>query len=1709
MAEFKLGRIRFVWKSNWNSSVTYYKDDIVRNGGNTYVCIQGHTSGTDFAVDSLSYWNKISDGQEWKGNWQTSTYYKENDIVKYGGYLYIANTAHTSSATQELGLEQNQTDWDLYAEGFDYKAAWTTGTRYKINDIVKYGSTIYICTEEHTSSEDTTDGLEVDQAKWDIFSKGLEWRSDWLTNTRYLVNDIVKYGGQVYVCNTGHTSAEDEVDGLELDQAKWDYFHKGIEYKNDWTQSTRYKINDLVKYGGGIWICTTQHTSQTYLTDDESKWAQFVEGLEFEDTWSSSERYQSGDIVTYGGYLYVAVTNNTNKKPTENASDWDLFTTGFRFVGDYADDSTNEEYIVGDVVRLGGYTYLCKEDHFGIRPGLPANENNWEQFWERLNSGIYWKDIWIDGTFYDLGDTISYTVNEGTSDEVTNSYICVKSHASDETVEQNRPDQDTAGEFWNLISGGPENNVMTTQGDLVYYSGSGPARLPIGEPGQVLKVNSAETDPEWAYLVSIDNVYYVENDNGLNEPAPAYGSTLDQPWKTIEYATQQIEKGPLRPNARYLLENNKAFIQNETVEWVNDQIASGSGIWSGFTNDDEYLTVVEFGKILDNIIYDLTHNGNEKIRLNTLSYFDSGSLKTDLANEDEQFVAALEYMETVIDLVLSNLEIGVDSGTKYSSFTQTINTEYNEEFDAQTVIESLLNILTDAVTEATDENIPKEYIPNNTIFVKTGKFEEILPIIIPRNTAVVGDELRSTRIEPAVSSIDTSDASYTIDALGRIRDIVEEVVAGNDNIGKTSGNTEDPVDTGLVVGDSSSAADASGLFQQIADYIDFEINGTTGDSTVPLITGSNESNTATAYTYAVEAIEKNKSFLIEEAVAYVKDTYPSVTFDEDRYRSNFRRYIESVQHDLIYTGNYKSLMAARYYANAVQGSLTEDMFYVRNGTGLRNCTVAGLTGTLSTVNAFGTRRPTAGAFVSLDPGWGPDHIDAWITNKSPYVQNVSTFGTGCIGCKIDGNLHAGGNDSIVANDFTQLVSNGIGVWCTNLGRTELVSVFSYYAHIGYLAENGGKIRATNGNSSYGTFGTVAEGVDVTEAPITASVSNREFDAIVQRVFTDGNEILAFEYLNAGQNYDNSTTAVKTASIVSNFTDASRTDGYYKNVTGTASASGTGATFDISVVNGAVTIEDIVAGGTGYIENEDITISASSIGGAGTGFTINVDSVGDSTEFIVTGEGFGAEIDSVNIVNGSVFEVRMLNEDDSSGQFGGEDYLVTTNAAQGGDSTSITLSNTEVVIPGQVVGMAVFITDGVGAGQYGYIDSYNSGTKIANILKFSDDTPGWDHIVPGTTIESLLDATTTYSVEPRITFTAPPNGLYADTAKGRATVVDGKIVRITLWDPGQGYNTAPTLTITDPNNTFEAPTEVRIGNGVLTQPTWTDRGAGFETAQAEVVGYGFADRYQPGEFVRVTGLSDIPLAGSNIEFNSLSGQYFKLVVVRDLIGSGPQGDQAPFSAQLQLSPDLTISEAPEHETDLEFRIRYSQVRLTGHDFLDIGTGNFNNTNYPDDPLTDPNPNREVRESGGGRVFYTSTDQDGNFRVGELFSVEQSTGVATLNADAFNISGLQELSLGELGLGGTGATITEFSTDGTFTANSDNIVPTQKAIRTYITSQIGGGAATLNVNSITAGQIQITGQEISTTSENQITVLQKMNFEKGVDGVPVAMNYFLTQ
>ena len=67
--------------------------------------------------------------------------------------------------------------------------------------------------------------------------------------------------------------------------------------------------------------------------------------------------------------------------------------------------------------------------------------------------------------------------------------------------------------YWNALTAGAESGNLTTQGDIVYYGGAGPARLPIGTAGQVLKVNAAGNAPEWAYFGALNNVYYVQGND--------------------------------------------------------------------------------------------------------------------------------------------------------------------------------------------------------------------------------------------------------------------------------------------------------------------------------------------------------------------------------------------------------------------------------------------------------------------------------------------------------------------------------------------------------------------------------------------------------------------------------------------------------------------------------------------------------------------------------------------------------------------------------------------------------------------------------------------------------------------------------------------------------------------------------------------------------------------------------------------------------------------------------------------------------------------------------------------------------------------------------------------------------------------------------------------------------------------------------------------
>ena len=170
MAEFRIDRIRFNWKGVWAGATAYRKDDVISYGGKVFVALTGHTASADFNTDldflvageSTPKWEQMGDGRQWKGEWQPEAFYKVNDVVKYRGILYNCIDSHTSSSTITLGLENDDAKWSPFAKGNNYLATWTASTVYKKNDLIKYGGTMYVCVVDHTSNT-VPNGLENDQ----------------------------------------------------------------------------------------------------------------------------------------------------------------------------------------------------------------------------------------------------------------------------------------------------------------------------------------------------------------------------------------------------------------------------------------------------------------------------------------------------------------------------------------------------------------------------------------------------------------------------------------------------------------------------------------------------------------------------------------------------------------------------------------------------------------------------------------------------------------------------------------------------------------------------------------------------------------------------------------------------------------------------------------------------------------------------------------------------------------------------------------------------------------------------------------------------------------------------------------------------------------------------------------------------------------------------------------------------------------------------------------------------------------------------------------------------------------------------------------------------------------------------------------------------------------------------------------------------------
>ena len=117
-----LGKIKFSWKGDWVSGTAYTKDDVVKYGPNSYVCISAHTAGINFTATSSNF-DLMTEGVDWDPTpYNALTTYPANTIVRYQDALYISLLETTGN------LPTNPTYWDTLSVNRSQGNVYYVGT---------------------------------------------------------------------------------------------------------------------------------------------------------------------------------------------------------------------------------------------------------------------------------------------------------------------------------------------------------------------------------------------------------------------------------------------------------------------------------------------------------------------------------------------------------------------------------------------------------------------------------------------------------------------------------------------------------------------------------------------------------------------------------------------------------------------------------------------------------------------------------------------------------------------------------------------------------------------------------------------------------------------------------------------------------------------------------------------------------------------------------------------------------------------------------------------------------------------------------------------------------------------------------------------------------------------------------------------------------------------------------------------------------------------------------------------------------------------------------------------------------------------------------------------------------------------------------------------------------------------------------------------
>jgi hypothetical protein len=684
-------------------------------------------------------------------------------------------------------------------------------------------------------------------------------------------------------------------------------------------------------------------------------------------------------------------------------------------------------------------------------------------------------------------------------------------------------------------------------------------------------------------------------------------------------------------------------------------------------------------------------------------------------------------------------------------------------------------------------------------------------------------------------------------------------------------------------------------------------------------------------------------------------------------------------------------------------------------------------------------------------------------------------------------VQTAGNRSMLGNDFTQVNDLGYGLVVTNGALSEMVSQFTYYCWTAYYANNGGEIRSLNGSNAYGEYGLVANGSDPNEVP--DAVTLRDNMAKVAKtaeaaVIIDFADVMSAACV-AGQAV---TQAVSGATGVVVFgTEGKRL--YLKTATGTFNTTNDitvngvnqGAAADVSAAGLLLTAEQLNVHAYDFESLPQNRGEINLLHSNGTYGRYEVSSIAKVINFRVDGH-LDVAYTAVGSGTGAKFDVQKTRQ--SSGT-----YVAHIIAA----GTGYTVSDTFVVDGTKLDGVTTTNDCTI------TVATVDADGKIltvtaAGTVVVTADTPIYDGQVFKLNFST---ATAGFSNDGLIEGVSQKH--FVSYRHNQVVVVDNVLDtgRLTIrpstafeFDERPGYTFRTTeFTTTETTGENLPSDEILMGFDatydyvrviVDTNHTGDTPAAGFggTTLGATKGDVGIA-------VAELTEVSDIArLRAGNMIF-SWEGKLHKVTDYLDFVGyavikiadvvdaTNPSGfvDHNLTSNATGIHAAVTLGGGQANTIRIglpsgapgDITINISLTRATGHDFLDIGTGSYNTSNYPNVLLgapRQPNQSYEVQERAKGRCFYVSTDQDGFFRVGRFFTVDQGTGTVTF-AGSIALSNLDGIGFKR------GVVVSEFSTDDGMTQNGSDIVPTQNAVRGYVNRRLGWDHNGLAVNNVIGG------------------------------------------